>query len=216
MDLLEILKPTSSTVESVITRSGAASITPKLLSHVRQIRGLSGELGARGHHRFVRAYVAGNDAGRAYNTFPKMGDEWIPEGMWTCSRRGATWSRTPPPCNSTSHTRLVDPVQHHSHVCDCQARGRHCVEANSSPLLSADASLAAGMAAVQVAPHLHLLCPHSSRSHAPVRQLVLPPSPLPPCTLKFAVISVPLPWRHPIPELQLAASVAGVLRLIRR
>lgn len=27
------------------------------------------------------AYVAGNDAGRAYNTFPKMGDEWIPEGI---------------------------------------------------------------------------------------------------------------------------------------
>lgn len=24
------------------------------------------------------AYVAGNDAGRAYNTFPKMGDNWIP------------------------------------------------------------------------------------------------------------------------------------------
>lgn len=27
------------------------------------------------------AYVAGNDAGRAYNTFPKMGDEWIPSGI---------------------------------------------------------------------------------------------------------------------------------------
>lgn len=27
------------------------------------------------------AYVAGNDAGRAYNTFPKMGDEWIPQEM---------------------------------------------------------------------------------------------------------------------------------------
>jgi heme a synthase len=25
--------------------------------------------------------VAGNDAGRAYNTFPKMGDEWVPEGI---------------------------------------------------------------------------------------------------------------------------------------
>ena len=24
------------------------------------------------------AYVAGNDAGRAYNSFPKMGDEWVP------------------------------------------------------------------------------------------------------------------------------------------
>jgi cytochrome c oxidase assembly protein subunit 15 len=27
------------------------------------------------------ALVAGNDAGRAYNTFPKMGDDWIPEGI---------------------------------------------------------------------------------------------------------------------------------------
>ncbi len=25
------------------------------------------------------AYVAGNDAGRAFNTFPKMGDDWIPD-----------------------------------------------------------------------------------------------------------------------------------------
>jgi heme A synthase len=24
------------------------------------------------------AFVAGNDAGRAFNTFPKMGDDWIP------------------------------------------------------------------------------------------------------------------------------------------
>ncbi|KAG0623141.1 hypothetical protein M758_3G151100 [Ceratodon purpureus] len=27
------------------------------------------------------AFVAGNDAGHAYNTFPKMGDDWIPEGL---------------------------------------------------------------------------------------------------------------------------------------
>eukprot|EP00899_Mesostigma_viride_P005990 jgi/Mesvir1/15392/Mv06579-RA.1 len=27
------------------------------------------------------AFVAGNDAGHAYNTFPKMGDEWVPEGI---------------------------------------------------------------------------------------------------------------------------------------
>ncbi|XP_074560368.1 heme A synthase COX15-like [Curcuma longa] len=29
------------------------------------------------------AFVAGNDAGHAYNTFPKMGDTWIPEGIFT-------------------------------------------------------------------------------------------------------------------------------------
>ena len=28
------------------------------------------------------AFVAGNDAGRAFNTFPLMGDTWIPEGMF--------------------------------------------------------------------------------------------------------------------------------------
>ena len=28
------------------------------------------------------AFVAGNDAGRAYNTFPKMGDEWIPSTIF--------------------------------------------------------------------------------------------------------------------------------------
>lgn len=29
------------------------------------------------------AFVAGNDAGRAYNTFPKMGDTWIPDGIFS-------------------------------------------------------------------------------------------------------------------------------------
>ncbi|XP_037468371.1 cytochrome c oxidase assembly protein COX15-like [Triticum dicoccoides] len=29
------------------------------------------------------AFVAGNDAGRAYNTFPKMGDSWIPEDVFS-------------------------------------------------------------------------------------------------------------------------------------
>lgn len=28
------------------------------------------------------AYVAGNDAGRAYNTFPKMNDEWFPKSEY--------------------------------------------------------------------------------------------------------------------------------------
>ncbi|KAL2630335.1 hypothetical protein R1flu_015021 [Riccia fluitans] len=27
------------------------------------------------------AFVAGNDAGHAYNTFPKMGDTWVPDGL---------------------------------------------------------------------------------------------------------------------------------------
>lgn len=28
------------------------------------------------------AFVAGNDAGNAYNTFPKMDGQWVPDGMW--------------------------------------------------------------------------------------------------------------------------------------
>lgn len=28
------------------------------------------------------AFVAGNDAGHAFNTFPKMGDKWIPDGLF--------------------------------------------------------------------------------------------------------------------------------------
>lgn len=28
------------------------------------------------------AFVAGNDAGHAFNTFPKMGDHWLPEGLF--------------------------------------------------------------------------------------------------------------------------------------
>jgi cytochrome c oxidase assembly protein subunit 15 len=31
-----------------------------------------------GYTALSGAFVAGNDAGRAYNTFPKMGDDWIP------------------------------------------------------------------------------------------------------------------------------------------
>ncbi|PKA63008.1 Cytochrome c oxidase assembly protein COX15 [Apostasia shenzhenica] len=32
---------------------------------------------------FSGAFVAGNDAGHAYNTFPKMGDSWIPEEIFS-------------------------------------------------------------------------------------------------------------------------------------
>ena len=31
------------------------------------------------------AFVAGNDAGRAYNSFPKMGDEWVPSDILSMS-----------------------------------------------------------------------------------------------------------------------------------
>jgi cytochrome c oxidase assembly protein subunit 15 len=44
------------------------------------------------------ALVAGNDAGRAYNTFPKMNDEWIPHDILAMS----PWGR-----NITENTATV-------------------------------------------------------------------------------------------------------------
>ncbi|KAJ3684084.1 hypothetical protein LUZ61_013248 [Rhynchospora tenuis] len=44
------------------------------------------------------AYVAGNDAGHAYNTFPKMGDVWIPDDIF---------SKEPLVCNFFENTSLV-------------------------------------------------------------------------------------------------------------
>jgi cytochrome c oxidase assembly protein subunit 15 len=81
---LEILKPTPQTLEGVMTKGGAAGLSPTLLKAVKKVRGMSAvNLGLVAATALSGAYVAGNDAGRAYNTFPKMGDEWIPEGMYT-------------------------------------------------------------------------------------------------------------------------------------
>ncbi len=81
---LEVLKPTKATVESVVMKNGANSLTPELLKYTRKLRGMSAvNLALVATTVLSGAYVAGNDAGRAYNTFPKMGDEWVPEGLWT-------------------------------------------------------------------------------------------------------------------------------------
>ena len=81
---LEVLRPTSATVEAVVMKNGATSLTPDLLKHTRKLRGMSAvNLALVATTVLSGAYVAGNDAGRAYNTFPKMGDEWVPGGMWT-------------------------------------------------------------------------------------------------------------------------------------
>ena len=81
---LEILRPTPATVESVLTRNGSgrnhAEGAQKRETNSRPLRG---QCGFGSDNCASGAYVAGNDAGRAYNTFPMMGDEWIPEGMWT-------------------------------------------------------------------------------------------------------------------------------------
>eukprot|EP00630_Chrysocystis_fragilis_P006370 CAMPEP_0197393732 /NCGR_PEP_ID=MMETSP1165-20131217/4487_1 /TAXON_ID=284809 /ORGANISM="Chrysocystis fragilis, Strain CCMP3189" /LENGTH=336 /DNA_ID=CAMNT_0042919409 /DNA_START=228 /DNA_END=1234 /DNA_ORIENTATION=+ len=57
------------------------SPTPKLLAPPL-VRGLSlAACGVVFATAVSGAFVAGNDAGRAYNTFPKMGDDWIPDGI---------------------------------------------------------------------------------------------------------------------------------------
>ncbi|KAH7544142.1 hypothetical protein JRO89_XS15G0115700 [Xanthoceras sorbifolium] len=58
--------------ESVAWVRGAAKVK-KLAIPVSFIVGITAISGA---------FVAGNDAGRAYNTFPKMGDKWIPDDIF--------------------------------------------------------------------------------------------------------------------------------------
>lgn len=58
--------------ESVAWVRGAAKVK-KLALPVSFIVGITAVSGA---------FVAGNDAGRAYNTFPKMGDTWIPDDIF--------------------------------------------------------------------------------------------------------------------------------------
>lgn len=72
-----ILNPPS---RAAITRE---MISPDVLKETGRIR--------KYFHRFASvlgftilsgAFVAGTDAGFAYNTFPKMGDDWIPDGLF--------------------------------------------------------------------------------------------------------------------------------------
>lgn len=56
-----------------------AKTSEKCLVHCRKLRVPAAMcLGLVGLTAISGAFVAGNDAGRAYNTFPKMGDNWIP------------------------------------------------------------------------------------------------------------------------------------------
>ena len=58
----------------------AAGMTRDFLKHSAKLRRFAIVNGALVATTVVSgAYVAGNDAGRAFNTFPKMGDVWIPE-----------------------------------------------------------------------------------------------------------------------------------------
>lgn len=60
-------------------RSVAASLSTDCLQYARRLRGMAGVTGALVATTVVSgAFVAGNDAGRAYNTFPLMQDRWVP------------------------------------------------------------------------------------------------------------------------------------------
>jgi len=59
---------------SVVTR-----MSLETMKYARRIRSLAVLGGCLAATTVVSgAYVAGNDAGRAYNSFPKMGDQWMP------------------------------------------------------------------------------------------------------------------------------------------
>ncbi|KAM7250443.1 hypothetical protein ACFE04_022326 [Oxalis oulophora] len=68
---LSVVMPEPPT-ESVAWVRGAAKVK-RLALPVSILAGITAVSGA---------FVAGNDAGRAYNTFPKMGDTWIPDNIF--------------------------------------------------------------------------------------------------------------------------------------
>ena len=83
---LEIMRPTQNTLKDVVTASlsnkNKKGLSQEVLNQVRKLRGVSlVNLGLVATTVISGAYVAGNDAGNAYNTWPKMGDVWIPEGI---------------------------------------------------------------------------------------------------------------------------------------
>ena len=57
----------------------ASKTSSQVIEHCRRLRGPAALcFGLVGVTALSGAFVAGNDAGRAYNTFPKMGANWIP------------------------------------------------------------------------------------------------------------------------------------------
>ena len=71
---MDILNPAR-----VAQATGAQINNPQVLKHALFLRRFAfGNVALVATTVLSGAYVAGNDAGRAYNSFPKMGDEWIP------------------------------------------------------------------------------------------------------------------------------------------
>lgn len=65
-------------------RAGGPQASQELLGRILRVRHLGiASAGLLGVTILSGAFVAGNDAGRAYNTFPKMGEDfWIPPEAW--------------------------------------------------------------------------------------------------------------------------------------
>ena len=79
---LEIVRPTEATIQAIKNLPKAA-LSSDVLKHAAKLRRLSiFNVALVATTVMSGAYVAGNDAGNAYNTFPKMGDQWIPDGMY--------------------------------------------------------------------------------------------------------------------------------------
>ncbi|TMW64186.1 hypothetical protein Poli38472_012808 [Pythium oligandrum] len=58
-------------------------ISPDVLNETRRLRKYFNHVSTvLGYTILSGAFVAGTDAGFAYNTFPKMGDDWIPDGLF--------------------------------------------------------------------------------------------------------------------------------------
>jgi heme a synthase len=80
-------------------KEGMRSMTKEALRHATNLRiGAFAITGLTAITIVSGALVAGNDAGRAYNTYPKMNDEWIPHDIVALS----PWTR-----NLTENTATV-------------------------------------------------------------------------------------------------------------
>eukprot|EP01042_Synura_sphagnicola_P005570 gene5570-7109_t len=75
---MDVFRLSSSNIITLPNEINAGEILNKL-SRVQRLGALSATLVAL--TAVSGAFVAGNDAGRAFNSFPKMGDVWIPDDV---------------------------------------------------------------------------------------------------------------------------------------
>ncbi len=80
--ILNKMKDTKSSVEKTslsLLQQYTKNLSPNALLHAQRVRGgVWTTVGLTGLTILSGAFVAGNDAGNAYNTYPLMNDQWIP------------------------------------------------------------------------------------------------------------------------------------------